>query len=264
MRAKQCFDSGDLAGAIAAATSDVKQHPTDNARRTFLFELLCFTGDLERAQKQLDAIGQLDSQSEWAVQVYSNILHAERARRRFFADGLKPEFLLDPPAYIAWHLEAANRLRDGRPDEAIELLNRSEESRPIIAGKVNGQPADEIRDCDDLLAPLVEVIVLRDYVWLPLEQIRELETSPPEWPRDLLWLPVRLTLVNGVQQPGYLPTLYYGSHQHVDDLVKLGRWTDWSGEGGPAHGAGQHTLLAGDDALGVLDLRKMLVSPTKM
>lgn len=255
MNAKEAFARGDLAGALPAATADVKQHPTDNARRTFLFELLCFSGDLARAQKQLDAIGQLDSQSEWAVQVYTNVLHAERARRRFFAEGLKPEFLLDPPAYIAWHLDAANCLREGRHAEALDLLNRSEEARPIVSGTVNDQPADEIRDCDDLLAPLVELIVLRDYVWLPLEQIREMETSPPERPRDLLWLPVRFTLVNGVQQRGYLPTLYPGSHEHADDRVKLGRMTDWSEGAGPAGGSGQHSWLIGDDVTGLLEIR---------
>lgn len=255
MNAKEAFERGDLAGALRTATSDVKQHPTDNARRTFLFELLCFTGDLDRAQKQLDAIGQIDSQSEWAVQVYTNILHAERARRRFFADGLKPEFLLDPPSYIGLHLEAANHLREGRPDDALELLNRSEETRPTMSGTLNGQPADEIRDCDDLFAPLVEVIVLRDYVWLPLEQIREMETSPPERPRDLLWLPVRFTLVNGAQQRGYLPTLYPGSHEHAEDRIKLGRMTDWIAGAGPVRGVGLHVWLDGGDGTAAIDVR---------
>ena len=255
MTAKELFASGDLQGAVQAAVAEVKQHPSDNARRTFFFELLCFSGDLDRAQKQLDAIGQLDSQSEWAVQVYSNILHVERRRRQLFADGLKPEFLLEPPPYVQWHLDAVNRLREGRTNEAQELLNRSEETRPTIAGVLNGRAANEIRDCDDLLAPFVELFVIRDYVWLPLEQIREVETSSPERPRDLLWLPVRLTLSNGVQQRAYLPTLYCGSHEHSDDRVKLGRMTDWSDSPGPVRGSGLHTLLAGDDAVGLLDVR---------
>jgi type VI secretion system protein ImpE len=256
MDAKQLFESSNLSGAIEAAVAGVKQHPSDNARRTFLFELLCFTGDLDRAQKQLDAVGQLDAQSEWGVQVYSNILHAERSRRRFFSDGLKPEFLLDPPAYVQLHLDASNRLREGRADEAADLLHRSEASRPVMRGMVNGQLADEIRDCDDLLAPFVELIVLRDYVWLPLEQIREMETSPPERPRDLLWLPVRFVLSNGTQQRGYLPTLYCGSHEHTNDQVKLGRITDWSEGDGPVRGMGLHTWLAGEDAVSLLDVRR--------
>jgi type VI secretion system protein ImpE len=255
MNAKQHFDSGNLSAAVEAAVAEVKQNPSDNARRTFLFELLSFAGDLDRAQRQLEAIGHLDAESEWAVQVYTNILHAERARRRFFSDGLKPEFLFDPPPYAQLHLDAANRLRDGRPDEAAELLQRSEAEQPGVRGEVNGRPCDEIRDCDDLLAPFLEVIVLRDYVWLPLEQIRELETSPPERPRDLVWLPARFLLSDGSQQRGYLPLTYCGSHEHADDLVKLGRMTDWREGEGPISGVGLHTLLAGEDAVGLSELR---------
>lgn len=257
MEAKQLFESGDLAGAIQAATVQVKARPTDAIPRTFLFELLSFAGDLDRAQKHLDVIGQLDSQSEWAVQVYTNILHAERLRRRLFGDGLRPEFLLDPPAYVQLHLEAVNRLREGRPEEASEVLERAEELRPTVRGEVNDRPCDEIRDCDDLLAPFLEVILLRDYIWLPWEQIKEIEIAAPERPRDLIWLPARIVLVDGSQRSGYLPALYCGSHEHADDRVKLGRMTDWrQSEEGPVTGAGLHTLLAGDDALGVTALRR--------
>src|SRR5262245_47231144 len=113
MNAQQLYEAGRLAEAVAETTAAVKTRPTDTAARTFLFELLCFSGDLDRADKQLDAIAQLDSQSEWAVQVYHNLLHAERLRRRLFSAGQKPEFLLDPPAYVGTCLEAINRLREG-------------------------------------------------------------------------------------------------------------------------------------------------------
>src|SRR5215469_10309503 len=159
MEAKQRFEAGDLAGAIEAVTAQVKARPTDAVSRTFLFELLCFAGELDRAERQLDAIGHLDAASEWPVQVYTNILHAERARRRLFGDGLRPEFLLDPPPHVQLHLDAVNRLREGRGDEARRLIDRAEEERPAVRGEVNGRPCDELRDCDDLLAPFLEVIV---------------------------------------------------------------------------------------------------------
>ncbi|HVA51443.1 MAG TPA: type VI secretion system accessory protein TagJ [Pirellulales bacterium] len=262
MEAKQLFEQGDLAGAIQAVTAEVKARPTDATRRTFLFELLSFAGDLDRAERQLEAIGHLDAASEWPVQVYKNILHAERLRRRLFSDGLRPEFLLDPPPYAQLHLDAVNRLREGRPGEAQEVLGRAEAMRPAVQGDLNGQACDEIRDCDDLLAPFLEVIVLRDYVWLPWEQLKELEVAQPERPRDLLWLPARIVLVDGSQRRGYLPTLYCGSHEHTDDRVKLGRITDWKQtDDGPTVGVGLHTLLAGDDAVGLLDVRHVHSRP---
>lgn len=258
MDAKQLFEAGDLAGAIRAVTAEVKSRPTDAARRTFLFELLSFAGEFDRAQRQLDALAHQDAQAEWPAQAYGNLLHAERNRRRLFSDGLRPEFLADPPAYVQLHLDAVNRLRDGRAEEAQALLERAEQMRPTIAGEVNGQACDEIRDCDDVLAPFLEIFILRDYVWLPWEQIKELEISQPERPRDLLWLAAGLVLADGSQQRGYLPTLYCGSHEHADDRVKLGRMTDWKqSAGGPVAGVGLHALLAGDDAIGLLDVRKL-------
>ena len=260
MEAKQCFEGGDLAGAIQAVTAEVKSRPTDAAGRTFLFELLSFAGELDRAERQLEAIGHLDAASEWPVQVYKNILHAERTRRRLFSDGLRPEFLLDPPSYVQLHLDAINRLREGRGDEAKRLIDRSEEERLTLHAEVNDRACDEIRDCDDVLAPFLEVIILRDYVWLPWEQLKELEVARPERPRDLIWLPSRLVLVDGSQRRGYLPTLYCGSHEHSDDRVKLGRMTDWhGGDAESVRGIGLHTLLAGNDALGLVDLRSVLL-----
>jgi type VI secretion system protein ImpE len=255
MNPKQLFDSGDLSGAIEALTQEVKTNPGDAARRTFLFELLAFAGELDRANKQLDVISHQDAQSEWATQVYVNILHAERSRARLFSEGLKPEFLLDPVDYIHLHLQAINCLRENRLGEARSLLDQSEEARPALGGQINGQSFDEFRDCDDLLAPVLELILIRDYIWLPIEQVRELEISRPERPRDLLWIPVRVVLIDGTQRRAYMPTLYCGSHKHPDDLVKLGRMTDWkTSANGPVLGVGLRQFLVGDDARAVLEL----------
>ncbi|HEY5313175.1 MAG TPA: type VI secretion system accessory protein TagJ [Pirellulales bacterium] len=260
MKVKQLFDDGNLTAAIAEATQQVKARPADAAARTFLFELLCFAGELDRAEKQLEVIGHQDAQSEWAVTVYRNLLKAERARRRLFADGLAPQFLLDPPDYVRLHLDAVNRLREDQPGEALSLLEHAEEARPAVAARVNGGSLGELRDCDDLFAPILEMMLLEDYIWLPYEQIRELEVSRPERPRDLVWAPARVVLVDGTQRSGYLPALYHDSHQHADDQVRLGRKTDWLElPGGPTLGQGLRTLLWGEEALSLLDCRQIQV-----
>ncbi len=262
MNAKQLFDAGNLSAAIDTLTAEVKAAPNDAPQRTFLFELLCFAGELERAGRQLDVIGHLDAAAEPAAQVYRNILHAEQLRRRLYADGLKPEFLLDPPEYVHLHLDAVNRLRENRPAAAKALLDQSEDSRPALGGTIDGHVFDEFRDCDDLLAPLVELIVLRDYIWLPFEQIRELEIGAPERPRDLLWAAARIVLSDGSQHRGYIPVLYCGSHQHADNQVKLGRMTDWrSSDPGPVLGQGQRLFLAGDEDRPMLETRHIEFRP---
>jgi type VI secretion system protein ImpE len=252
---KQLFDSGNLAGAIDALTQDLKAHPADAARRTFLFELLSFAGQWDRAAKQLDVIAHQNVESELGAQVYQNLLHAEGLRARVFTQGLKPEFLLDPPAYVELHLAALNCLRENRPGDAESLLDQSLEARPTLRGQIGEEPFEEFFDCDDVLAPVLELMLIRDYIWLPLEQVQELEISRPERPRDLLWAPVRVVLTDGTQRRAYMPTRYFGSHEHPDDQVKLGRMTDWrASEGGPVQGVGQRQFLAGENAFAALEL----------
>ena len=54
MNSRQLFDAGKLNAAIEALGSELRDNPTDTQRRTFLFELLCFAGNHDRAEKQLD------------------------------------------------------------------------------------------------------------------------------------------------------------------------------------------------------------------
>lgn len=263
MNASDLFKAGKLQQAIDAQTAEVKSAPADPAKRTFLFELLCFAGELDRAEKQLAVVAQGGHQAEWAVQVYTNILHAERSRRRLFSDGQKPEFLRDPPDYAHYHFEAINCLREDQHAEASELLRKSAEMWPTLQGERNGQPFQEFRDSDDVLAPFLEIIILRDYAWLALEHLQELEVMAPERPRDLIWAPARMVLTDGTQQRAYLPVLYPNTHEQPDEQLKLGRMTDWrAAEDGPVRGIGQRVFLADDEEVAVLEARHVTFKPS--
>src|SRR5262245_10745127 len=132
MDARQCYDAGRLADAIEAQVKEVKANPLDRGRRTFLFELLAFSGQLERAQTQLEALGHDDTGSAWGASVYQNLLVAEGMRRKVFSGGVKPEMFLDPPEFIAWRYEALQSLCLGRTPAAAELLNRSDAAAPSV------------------------------------------------------------------------------------------------------------------------------------
>jgi type VI secretion system protein ImpE len=261
MDPKQLFEAGDLTKAIEAQISLVKTAPTDLARRAFLFELYAFVGDYERARKQLDFVKSMNAQSEWAVTVYGHLLEAEAKRRKFYEGGAPPEFLIDIPDHLQPHLEAVKQIAAGREGEATALLQAAAEQTPTVSGKLNEQPFTDIRDCDDLLAPVLEVMILNDYVWVPFTQIQSLEINPPERPRDLIWTPAKLLLTDGTTRSGYLPALYFGSAAHADNELKLGRATDWRcGEGAPVQGIGQHQLLVGEAEVGLLDIRKLEIA----
>jgi len=225
--AKELIATANLVAAVQETTQQVRNHPTDLTARITLFELLCLTGDLDRAEKQLDVVEQQRSQKDLGIQVYRNCLKAERERKRVFEEGIQPHFLGEPPAYVDLHMEAIACIREGKLSQARELLDRAEEERPALSGSFSGKPFRDFRDCNDLTAPVLELVVHDKYTWLPLEQIRQIEIDPPKQLRDVLWASARIISVNDVKGEVILPALYAGTSASTDDSTRLGRVTDW-------------------------------------
>jgi type VI secretion system protein ImpE len=256
MNASELFKAGRLLDAVAAQVQKVKSHPRDHGRRLFLFELLAFSGDLDRARKQIDAIHYDEMERESARMAYRQLLDAEQARRRVFREGIMPQFLTQPPEYLYKRLEAINSLRADKQAEAAALLMQADEAAPVVKGTLNGKAFDRLRDGDDLFGPVLEVMAHDDYFWLSLEQVESLHVNPPRFPRDLLWLPAKLSIREGPVGDVFLPVRYPGSHEHADEQIQLSRATDWvQAEGGPARGVGARVFMVGDDAVGLLDWR---------
>src|SRR5882757_1725329 len=128
-QAKELFAAGKLDEAIEELLREVKANPNDASKRTFLFELSCFAGDWERAEKQLDVLGHQSAQAELGVMVYRSNINAERERRRVFAEGVQPHFLQEPPAYVDLHVAAINQILKGELSEARATLDHAEEER---------------------------------------------------------------------------------------------------------------------------------------
>jgi type VI secretion system protein ImpE len=192
---------------------------------------------------------------------YRKLLDAERARRRLFTEGLTPKFLTEPPEQVRLRLQALNCLRAHQPAEAKQILAQAEEATPAVQGLLNDKPFELLRDCDDVFGPVLEVMAHGDYYWVPLDQIDSVTMNPPKSPRDLLWVPARLEVRDGPAGDAFLPALYPFSHEHADDQIKLGRANDWKTvDGGPTQGVGARTFLVGDDALSLLEWRRLQVT----
>lgn len=256
--ARSLFEQGQLSAAIEALTGEVRANPTDASRRTFLFELLCFAGEWDRAERQLSALETDDLQVKMAGQVYRSNIRAMRDRERLFRDGLQPHFLTEPPPHVDLHLDAINRLRENNMAEARATLDRAEAERPALAGKLNDREFDDFRDYDDWVAPVLELVVTEKYTWLPFEQIKTLTISAPKSLRDLLWLPARIETTDNTLAEVYVPTLYAGSNAGANDAVRLGRMTDWEELGAELYAArGVRLFLAGDDEKAVTEVRSL-------
>jgi type VI secretion system protein ImpE len=263
MNAHDLFHEGKLTEAIAAVTDDVRQRPTDTARRLLLAELLCFTGDLERADKHLDAIGHQDAKSLTWVQVFRHLIRGEQDRQEYFSVGHVPEFIGLPEPAERRLMEAAIRVREGALAEAAEILDQAEAERLKPAGTANEKTFDDFRDLDDLTPSILEVITSGGkYYWIPFSRIESIEFFEPERPKDLLWRRARLVVTDGPDGEVYIPVMYPGSAAGPDDAVRMGRTTDWKGgEGTPIRGLGQRTFLVGEDAIPIMELESVTFDP---
>ena len=256
--AKNQLDAGNLSGAVESALITVKTNPTDVQKRTFLFELSCFSGDWERAERQLDVIGQQDAKAMLGSLIFKQNFHAERSRMRYFSDGLKPEFLTPPPEYVEDLLTANNRLREGNAAEAREILDKVEEDRPAFACRVDGKEREDFRDYNDLTMCVFEAILKETYVWLPMEQVKKIEFFEPKSLRDLYWVQAKVDLHSGLGGEMFFPALYANSWKSRDDEVRLGRKTDWRDAGDEIYiGEGLREFFIEGKAKTILEIKEI-------
>jgi type VI secretion system protein ImpE len=260
--ARDYYKSGELHKAIDAQMLQVKAHPADQGCRMFLFELCCFAGEWERAKRQIDAISCDEVELAAAVAGYRKLLDAEALRRQLFSSGTRPKFLGEAPEHVLLRLQAVDCLKSCNNAAAAEMLRQACDKAPAIKGELNDKPFECLCDADEIFGTVLEVMSPTGaYFWLPMEQIERLTIEEPRYPRDLLWLPAHLELKNGPNGDVFLPAMYPGSCEQIDEQVQLGRVTDWQQAGdGPVLGNGARTFLCNDDGIGLLEWRELAIA----
>lgn len=231
MSANELFHSGKLQEAIQALGNEVRNAPLDARRRTFLFELLCFAGEYDRAEKQMDVLGDASPATRMGSLLYRSAIHAERTRQTMFAERSYP---------------AAK--------SGIEF-----------SGSRNGEPFTQFEDADERLGQSLEVFAAGSYSWISLEHIASIDVSKPRRLRDLLWVPATIA-----PTPAYramelgevlLPVLSPLSSTHHEEAVRLGRCTVWEADEEGSIPFGQKTFLVDGEEVPILELGKVELSP---
>jgi type VI secretion system protein ImpE len=222
------YRAGQLKPAIDALGDELRKQPLDTKRRIFLFELLCFAGEYDRAGKQLDVLSDSSPEAAAGAMLYRSALHAEKTRQEMFAKDELP--LATAPA--------------------------------AHSGEWNGEEFTELRDADPRIGPHLEAFIAGSYTWIPYAYIESIEVQAPKKLRDLLWMPAILhtTADFRLQDLGevLLPAISPLSWKNPDDAVRLGRATVW--EEDPKYGevpSGQKLLLRGDEEEPFLQLRNL-------
>ena len=228
MTSRELYQAGRLEEAVQALGSELRNDPTDIRRRTFLFELLCFTGEYDRAEKQLDILGDAGNEAAMGTLLYRSALQAARTRRDMFEKQTFP-------------LSAEGEL---------------------VGGTLNGQAFESIEDADPRIGARLEVFAAGAYLWLPFEHIASVRTEPPKRLRDLIWIPAMLQ--TGPKCKGLdlgevlLPVLTPLVSKHPQNSVRLGRETVWEEAGGETVPAGQKLLLVDGEEIPILEVRNLL------
>jgi type VI secretion system protein ImpE len=197
MTALALYREGKLREAIKALGDELRSNPLDVKRRTFLFELLLFAGEYDRAEKQLDILAGANAEAAAGTLLYRSALHAERTRQSMFA----------------------NRETPPLGDE------------PVHPGRWNGTEFSELSDSDPRIGDNLEIFIAGSYTWIPIHYLRRLEISAPANLRDLIWAQARVETSSDfrLQDLGevLLPVLCPLSYSHADEAVQLGRESAW-------------------------------------
>jgi type VI secretion system protein ImpE len=230
VEAQRLYKEGKLSEAIARLQEELRSDPQDVTRRTFLFELLCFQGEFQRARKQLEIIEAADPASYLGTMRFKQVLGAEDKRQEMFRTGALPD----------------------RRDED-----------PSMAGTLNGQPFGDIRDADPRIGPRLEMIAGGQYVWIPFAELSAVRLQPPSLLRDLLWPAAEVEIRDreaGDANDVVLPAMTALSWQSPDELVRLGRVTTWTEiETGEEAPVGQKLLLVDDEEFPILEVRELII-----
>lgn len=240
MNPKELYQAGRLTDAIKALSAELRDNPTDTRRRTFLFELLCFAGEYERADKQLEVLSEAGPDSELGVMLYRSALFAERQRHDLFERGEFPN------------------------------SKQADNDQPNRGGTANGKTFSVFADADPRTGAMLEIFAAGNYLLLPMEHVASIEIPQPKRLRDLIWTPaaVRTTPAFKGTELGevLLPVLAPFSWRHPDEAVRLGRMTVWEQPEGVEYQVpfGQKMWLVDDEDVSFLELRALEFNPASV
>jgi len=261
MGAPDLLRQGDVAGALQALQAQIRAEPAKSEHRVFLFQLLCVTGEWDRALTQLAVAGEMDPGTLGMVHVYRSAVQAEALRREVFSGRKTPLIFGDPDAWIALLLEALKLAAIGEIAKGQELREQAFELAPATLGLLNGQPFEWLADADMRLGPMLEAIMNGRYYWIPLHRVAEMQIEEPQDLRDLVWVPARFKWTNGGEAVALLPGRYPGSEASADPMVRLARRTEWVDQGhGVYFGLGQRMLATDADEFPLMEVRTVVLS----
>jgi len=254
--AQDLLKAGDLAGTLASLQDSIRAKPEDAKLRVFLFQLLCVMGDWKRAIAQLKICAQLDAGALPMAQTYREAIICEVFREKVFAGEKEPLIFGKPQDWVALLAQGVKALANGEPDHAAALREEAFDKAPMTPGELDGQDFAWVADADMRLGPVLEIVINGKYFWMPYNVLASLRLEAPVDLRDTVWTAANLTIRNGGELVGLIPTRYPGTAERGDDSMKLSRSTAWEDLGGDAFaGLGQRLITTDQAEVSIMDAR---------
>jgi type VI secretion system protein ImpE len=255
-------ETWSLQTELARIQDAVRREPAKAAHRSALAQLHCIAGAWDKASRQLALLADLDPEAQLFCTHGRLLLACEAERTEVLGGRTAPSCLGEPPKWMALLTEALRLDGADKHAPSKELRDQAFALATATAGQVDGTPFAWIADADERLGPVLEASVNGRYLWIPFDRLRRIASEGPKDLKDLVWLPVTLTLANEGEVAAFVPTRYPGSEAVDDDAVRLARRTEWGQlDGGSWVGLGQRMLAsdAGDHPL--LDIRTIELRP---
>lgn len=233
MTPEQLYEAGRLDDAITELSGRLRESPLDSRSRTFLFELLCFAGDFDRAEKHLNFLADQSPDAQMGAFFLRTAIHASRERLEMFETGSFPS-LGEPPA--------------------------------PPAGTLNGEAFSAVEDLDSRIGARLEAFAAGQYMWIPFKHIAHLVIEPPQKLRDRLWCPARVQTGPELEDLDLgeilLPVVTPLAFRQDDPLVRLGHSTVVSSDGDAEWPEGAKILLFDGEPVHLLDVRELVITPS--
>ena len=228
MNAKELLGAGKVRDAENALNAYLRNNPSDAGQRTFLFELLCFSGQFDRAEKHLGVLAKSSPEAEMGAVLYYSALHAEKMRHDMFQKQSYPK----------------------------------EPAPPSPSGTLNGKPFTSIRDADPEIGARLELYAAGAYLWIPFQHIASMQMEAPKSLRDTLW--ASAFVMTGPDFKGtdigqvILPAIYPFSWKSEDQSLWLGHTTEWvRDDEGNEFPVGQKMYIVDGEEVPLLEIRSL-------
>jgi len=230
-QARALYREGRLTESIASLQAWLRDAPDDRRARSFLFELLCFAGEFDRARTQLTLLAEDSNETRLGVAFYLAALTAETERQ-------------------AWYKANAIVAAPAEP-EAL-----------AVCGACNGNVFRGIQDLDPRLGENLEFLAAGRYHRIAFHNLARVEFFPPRKVRDLYWRLATVQLspdMDSTELDSILvPVLYPQSFLFEDDVTRLGRATDFIASGSDLEiPYGQRIIAFGESQIPILEIESI-------